>query len=261
VIGEGARPIAGATIEVLGAQPPCVALSGADGTFSFNCAASGRRVVQARQGGLVPWRSDEVMLEPLAELHLNFLLKAQAAPPALADESWLEDPLPNPVLGAAAGHPITLRAFGVVLAVVGFVLGAVLMVGVGRHLRVEKQRLSSGEVADLVMNAGRPLGQRLAASAAGTAGAQVTVSYGADELAAALVAGRMGVVAVALLAPLLVGVAVVGFALAALVGQPRYLFGGMMLVAAGFVIVPVIITVQAVRKSRRVVTDSATAAR
>src|SRR5689334_6527734 len=45
VIGEGAHPVAGATVFVVGALPPCTTTSGPDGTFSLACAATGTRSV------------------------------------------------------------------------------------------------------------------------------------------------------------------------------------------------------------------------
>jgi hypothetical protein len=256
VIGAGATPIAGATVEVLEAQPPCTSVTGPDGNFSLTCAATGRRSMRATWGALVPWQLDDLDFAPDHSLHLNFMLLPRQAPAVAVPSGtvgWWEAPLPNPALGTWLGRTITLRALGIAMAIAGFVLGAGLIVLVSRRLRVEKRRLSADEAADLVMNARRPLGQRVMPVAVGAVGAQVSLSYGAEELAAAIEARRWGVLAASLVAPLLVSAAVVGFALAILVGQPLYLFVGMLVMAAGFVVTPVIIVVQAlsaVRKQR-----------
>src|SRR5688500_17316314 len=41
VIGEGARPVAGALVQVGGSAQPCETRSGADGTFTLACDAAG----------------------------------------------------------------------------------------------------------------------------------------------------------------------------------------------------------------------------
>jgi len=81
----------------------------------------------------------------------------------------------------------------------------------------------------------------------GARGVEWSTSYGAEEIAAAVKARRWGLVLASLLAPVLIGVATLGFSLALLVGQPRYLFGLMLLVPAGFVVTPLVLVVQALR--------------
>ena len=64
MIGEGARPVAGAEVRVAGADPPCATTTAADGTFSLPCPAPGRHVVRASFGDLRPWEIGDVELGP-----------------------------------------------------------------------------------------------------------------------------------------------------------------------------------------------------
>jgi hypothetical protein len=249
VLGKDLRPLPGASVAVVDAG--CETVSDAEGTFRLRCEASGPRRVRVFTGaGLAS--EQEVELGPDRLVHLNFLL---APPPAAAPAPPPPDGetrLPNPVLTTLGGQPVTLRALGVVMAVAGFLLGflAMLVVGRGLGLAVEKRSLTPGEVGDLVFNPNRALGPDRVQPVAvvGARGASYSLSYGVEEIEAAFRAGKRGLVAASLIPPLLVAVAVVGFALALLVGQPLYLFVGMMIVPLGFLATPVIIVVKA-RKS------------
>ena len=247
VLGPGLRPLAGASIAVVGAG--CETVSGADGTFTLRCEATGPKRVRAFAGG-GPANEQEVELGPDRMIHLNLLL----APPVVAAPAVPVDGsvLGNPVVTSVGGHPLTLRALGVVMAVAGFVLGflAMLVVGRGLGLAVEKRRLDAGEVGELVLNAGKLRSERLyPVAVVGAAGRSWSLSYGVDELAAAFAARRHAWIAASLVPPILVAAAVVGFALALMVGQPLYLFVAMMVVPLGFVVTPVMIIVQARKRA------------
>ena len=84
-------------------------------------------------------------------------------------------------------------------------------------------------------------------AAYGARGVERSTSYGAEEIAAAVKARRWGPVAASVIAPLLVGAAVLGFLIALLVGQPRYLFAMMLGIPAGFLITPIVLVAQALR--------------
>jgi hypothetical protein len=261
VIGEGARPIGGATVEVLRAasEPRCATTSAADGTFSLSCAATGRHVVRASFGDLRPWEVEDVELGPGREIHLNFLLlpatataPAGSLPGGPADTGgfWSRR-VPNPVLGSWRGSPITLRVLAIGVAVVSFVLGALTMMALGRRFGVETRRLSAGEVGDMILNPHMPAaGERVTPIAvAGARGASATVSYDADKIAAALAARRYGLVFVALVvAPGLFALFSLALAVAILVGQEAYLLCGMLLVPAGFLLTSVMMGLQAFRR-------------
>lgn len=252
VIGDGGVRIEGALVEVLrpAGEPPCRTHSVDDGTFSLPCDAEGRYSLRASFGELAPWQIEDVELAPDRLLQLNFLLRAPVAPAdrAVAEsaaEGGLGAPLENRVLAIWQGHAVTRRAAGIALAVAGFVLGAILMLSIGRHLHRESGPLSEAETADLVVNARRRIGRRLTPVVAGARGAGATVSYGVEEIAALLEARRHGVVLIAMLAPLCFAIATLGFAVAMLVDQPLYLFLAMMLVPLGFLLVPLIILIKA----------------
>jgi hypothetical protein len=264
VIGDGARPIAGATVQVVRAasEPPCETATAADGTFRLPCAASGRHVVRASFGDLRPWAIDDVDLGPGREVYLNFmLLPASAMPPlgALPDAPtqpagfWTRR-LPNPVLATWQGRPITLRMLATGVAAVSFVLGVLTMLLLGRRFGVKTRRLAADEVGDMILNPHMPAaGERVSPVAvAGARGASATISYGADEIAAALAAHRYGLVLAALvIAPGLFALFALGLAVAMLVGQELYLLCGMLLVPAGFLLTPAAIGIQALARRRK----------
>ena len=254
VIGDGARPIAGATVFVVGALPPCTTTSGPDGTFSFSCAATGAHAVRATFGDLRPWQVDDLDLQPDADVHLNFMLLPAAAPtlPAspvtTAEPGFWSRPVPNPVLATWGGRPITLRLLAIVVAATCFPLGGLTMFALGRRFGVRTRALSPDEVGDMVLNPIRPtVGERTTPIAAvGARGAEATVSYGTDEIATALVEKRWGLVLAALVvAPGLFAASALGFVVALLVGQETWLLAAMLLVPAGFLVTPVMIGVQA----------------
>ena len=264
VIGEGALPVAGAKVEVVrgASDPPCETTTAADGTFSLSCAARGRHVLRATFGELRPWEINEVELGPGFEVHLNFmLLPATATGPASVFPDGAADTtgfwsrrLPNPVLANWQGTPVTLRIVAIGVAAVSFVLGALTMLSLGRIFGVEKRRLSPGEVGDMVLNPSMPAaGERVTPIAvAGARGASATISYDADEIAAALTAGRYGAVFVALVvAPGLFALFAFALALAMLADQEVWLFCAMLLVPAGFVLTPVVIGIQALARARK----------
>ena len=131
-----------------------------------------------------------------------------------------------------------------------FAVGGLTMFSLTRHFGVHKRRLSGREAADLVLNPQRPrVGEHVVPIAAALAtGVEATVSYAAEDIAAALTARRHSLLFVSLvLAPLLFATAVVGFGLALLVGQPVCLLAGIGVVASFFVATPAIILVQAIR--------------
>jgi len=130
VIGEGARPIAGATVFVVGALPPCTTTTGPEGTFSFSCEATGTHTVRATFGDLRPWQVDDVPLEPNADVHLNFMLlpATTASAPAAAHGLWTR-PVPNPVRPTVGVGQETWLLAAMLLVPAGFVLTAV-MIGV-----------------------------------------------------------------------------------------------------------------------------------
>jgi hypothetical protein len=262
VIGEGARPIAGATVAVVrhAAEPPCAATTAADGSFALTCSATGRYAVRASAGDLRPWQIDDVELGPERSIHLNFMLlpatgTAAAAPSdaSAAAAGFWSRPVPNPVLATWGGHAVTLRVLAAATACVAFVLGAATVIALGRRFGVETRRLSAGEVGDMILNPHMPtVGERVTPVAvAGARGAAASVSYGADEIAAALAAGRYGVVFVALaVVPGLFAVLTLAMAVAMLVNQEWYLLLGMLLVPAGFLLTAVMIGAQAWTRSR-----------
>jgi hypothetical protein len=252
VIGVGARPIAGARVEVLGAGGAvCATTTAADGTFALSCAVTGPHAVRASSGDLRPWQHDAIELGPDRDVHLNFMLlpAAAGAPPAAEAPGFFTRRLPNP----AVAPGLSLRALAIIVAAACFVLGALTMFALGRQFGIDTRRLAPGEVADLVLNPARPaVGERVSPVAAvGATGASATISYDADKIAAALAAGRHGLVFVALVvAPGLFALAALGFMLAVLIGQETYLFVGALLVPAGFLLTPIVIGVQALRRRR-----------
>jgi hypothetical protein len=170
--------------------------------------------------------------------------------PAAEPGFWLR-PVPNPVLAGWQGSPITLRVLAIGVAVGSFLLGALTMLSLGRYFGVETRRLSAGEVGDMVLNPTMPAaGERVTPIAVvGARGASATVSYGSDEIAAALAARRYGVVFVALVvAPGLFALFALAMAVAMLVGQEMYLLGAMLVVPAGFVLTPIMIGIQAFKR-------------
>jgi hypothetical protein len=85
--------------------------------------------------------------------------------------------------------------------------------------------------------------------AVGARGASATVSFGADEIAAAIAERRYGLVFASLvIAPGLFALASLGLAVAMLLGQEAWLLYGMLLVPAGFVLTPLVIGIQAVAR-------------
>lgn len=263
VVGDGGRPVAGATVQVVrvAAEPPCQTTTAADGTFSLSCAANGLHVVRASFGDLRPWEIEDVELEPGREIYLNFMLlpvtatapaDALAAGPTEAAGFWSR-PLPNPVLGSWQGTAITLRMLAIGVAVVSFLLGAATMMSLGRRFGIEKRRLSADEVGDLVLNPHMPAaGERVTpALVVGARGASVTVTYGADEIADAFAARRYGTVLVALvIAPGLFALFSMALALAMLIGQETYLLCLALIVPAGFLLTAVAIGIQAAGRNR-----------
>lgn len=259
VIGEGAHPIAGATVQIVRAQPPCDTTTVADGTFSLPCAATGRYVVRASFGDLRAWEIEDVELGPDRAVHLNFLLLPAAAvapagsvPAAAADTTgfWSRR-VPNPTLATWQGRAVTLRTAAIAVGAVAFLLGALTMLALGRRFGIETRRLSAGEVGDLILNPHMPAaGERVTPVAvAGARGAAATVSYGVDEIAGALAARRYGLVFVALvLAPGWFALFALALATAIMVGQELYLFCAMLLVPAGFAFTAVMIGIQAVSR-------------
>lgn len=253
VIGEGARPVAGATVEVVHAG--CETTTQRDGTFSLPCAASGRHVLRASFGDLQPWQIEDVELGPDRELQANFMLMpapGAAARPADRGGFWTRR-LPNPEITTWQGRPITLRVLAIVVAVASFVLGVLTMLSLGGRFGVRTRRLSAGEVGDLVLNQTMPtVGERVTPVATvGPRGASATISYDADDIAAALAAGSYGLVFVSLVvAPGLFALFSLGLAVAMLVGQEMYLFYGMLLVPAGFLLTPIVIGVQALARRK-----------
>jgi hypothetical protein len=78
------------------------------------------------------------------------------------------------------------------------------------------------------------------------------VSFGADEIAAALAARRYGLVFMALvLAPLLFALFSIAFEVAMLVGQESYLLYAGLLIPAGFLLTPIVIGRQARQRRAR----------
>lgn len=264
VVGPEGGPFGGAIIEVVSpnGERRCATVSPPDGRFALPCDASGPHTVRASSGNLQPWEIADVELAPDRTLELNFLLGSTnvgadtTVPLNAAPEPagfWTRR-LPNPVVAHWGAMPVTLRAAAVAAAAIAFVLGALTMIALGRRLGVEVRRLSPDAVGDLLLNPQRPaVGERLTPIAVvGARGAEATISYGADEIAAALAAGRYGMVFVALvIAPGLFALGALAFAFALLAGQEAYLFYGMLMVPAGFVLTALIIGVQAMRLARR----------
>ena len=258
MLGEGARPVGGATVRVVrpASEPPCETTTASDGTFRLACAASGRYAVRSSFESLRQWEVGDVELGPGREVFLNFMLLPASAtapidvPPdasAPAAGFWTR-PLPNPVLFDWQGNAITLRVLAIAVAAASFVLGALTMLALGRRFGVETRRLSAGEVGEMVLNPQMPsAGEHITPIAvAGARGASASVSYGVDEIAAALAARRYGVVFAALvIAPALFALSTIGFAVAMLAGEEMWLFCAMLLVPAGFLITPAVIGVQA----------------
>lgn len=259
VIGEGARPIAGAAVEVVQAasQTPCRSTTGSDGTFSFRCDATGRYTIRASYGELRPWEIADIELTPHGTVHLNFLL-VPATTRALDDSlaivtrqeelSFWTRPVPNPIVLRWNGIHVTLRMAAIAIAPISFILGALTMFALGRRFGIQTRRLSPNEVGDMVLNPITPtVGERVTPIAvAGARGASATVSYSADEIAIALAERRYGLVFVALvIAPGLFALFALAFALAMLIGQETYLLCAMLLVPAGFVLTPIMIARQA----------------
>jgi hypothetical protein len=267
VVGDGMQPVAGATVEVLRAEPACTTTTAADGTFSLPCAASGRYVVRASFGDLRPWDVDDIELQAGAQIHLNFLLVAGAlsAPTDSTDPTDRSEPsdsfwhrlLPNPVLATWRGTAVTLRLAAIGAAAISFVLGALTMLAVGRRFGIETRRLSKREVGEMVLNPHTPgAGERVTPIAVvGARGASASVQFGADEIAAALAQRRYGLAFVALVvAPGLFATFSLALALAMLAGHELYLFCFLLLVPGGFVVTAIAIFVQA--RSRRASADS-----
>jgi hypothetical protein len=261
VVGEGSRPLAGAVVEVVrdNAEALCAITSAADGSFSLPCAASGRYTVRASFGHLRSWQIDDVELDPGREVHLNFVLLPVASEnptDARSDDApnfWSRR-LPNPVLTTWQGHWITLRITAIVVAGISFVLGAVTMVAIGRRFGVQRRRLSDGEVGEMILNPHMPVvGERITPVAVtGARGAAAGISYGADEIAAALAARHYGLVFAALVAaPGLFALFGTALAVAMLIEHELYLLYGMLLVPTGFVLTPIIIGIQALRRGRK----------
>lgn len=264
VIGEGARPLDGAIVEVVQAPgaPPCRTATGADGTFTLPCAATGPHAVRASLGDLRPWQIDDIDLTPAAEVHLNFLLvpaSATALDGSLAvtaseaSASLWTGPVPNPIVAHWQQRPITLRMLAIIVAPITFLLGAATMLGIGRRFGIATRRLSDSEVGDMVLNPHLPrVGERVTPVAVvGGRGAEARVSYGADEIRAALAAGRYGLVLLSLvIAPGLFALFSLAFALAILIGHETYLLAALLLVPAGFVFTAIIIGVQTLRTNR-----------
>ena len=77
------------------------------------------------------------------------------------------------------------------------------------------------------------------------------MSYGADEIVAALRDRRYGLLLLALvIAPGFFALFSLALALAMLIGQEAYLLYGMLLVPAGFLLTPLIIGIQALVRLR-----------
>lgn len=264
VVGPDGRPFGSAIVEVVtpNGERRCATVSAPDGRFALPCDAVGPHTVRASSGTLQPWEIADVELAPDRTLELNFLLRSAdvdsgTSIPMSADPEpggfWTRR-LPNPVVGHWGATPVTLRAVAVAVAVIAFVLGALTMVALGRRIGVEYRRLSPDEVGDMVLNPQRPaVGERLTPIAVvGGHGAEARISYGADEIAAALAAGWYGVVFVALvIAPGLFALCALAFAFALLAGQEACLFYAMLMVPAGFVLTALIIGVQAALLARR----------
>ena len=253
VIGPGARPVAGARVEVLRAELPCETRTAADGTFSLPCAATGVHAVRASHDDLHPWEVGAVMLSTDGEVHLNFMLMPVSA--SALDTTAAEPPagfwtrrVPNPVLTTWQEHPITLRVLAMVVAALSFPLGALTMVALGRRFGIETRRLSAGEVGEMVLNPMMPpAGEHVTPIATvGARGASATISFGADEIAAALAERRYGLVFMALVvAPALFAAFSLGLGVAILIGQEVYLLCAMLVVPAGFLLTAIMIGIQA----------------
>ena len=263
VIGERYRPVGGATVQVVpnGMEKPCETTTAADGTFSLSCVATGRYAVRASFGQLRPWEIEDVELGPGRSVYLNFMLlpvgatASGALPSSVTDETgfWTRR-VPNPVLATWNGSAITLRILAIVVAAVSFVLGASTMMWLGRRFGMEKRRLSEGEVGDLLLNPHMPAaGERVSPVAVvGARGASANVSYGVEEIAAALAAHRYGLVLVALvIAPGLFASFSIALLTAILVGQDVYLLFAMLLVPAGFIATPIVIGIGAYKQLRQ----------
>jgi hypothetical protein len=264
VIGEGARPVTAATVQVVrgDSKPVCATTTSVDGTFSLPCAATGRYSVRASFGDLRPWQVDDIELAEGREFHLNFMLlpaTALAPPDAVRSDpshsvGFWSRRVPNPVLVTWRDRPITLRIVAIAVAAVSFPLGALTMLALGGRFGIERRRMSAGQVGDLVLNPHRPgVGERVTPVAVvGARGAEGRVSFGADEIAAALAERRYGLVFVALvIAPAFFALFSAALALAMLVGQEQYLLYGMLLVPAGFLLTPIMIGIQALKRRNR----------
>src|SRR5262245_5032012 len=100
VIGEGARPVAGAAVQIVGAQPPCETTTAADGTFSLPCAATGRYTVRASFGDLRAWEIEDIELGPGRAVHLNL-----AGCPSSRSERLPDDGSGSPIYGTVEVYP------------------------------------------------------------------------------------------------------------------------------------------------------------
>lgn len=251
VLGEGLRPLGGARVRVVG-QEGCATATRSNGSFELHCAATGVHVLEASSGALAPSRIEGVELGPDRLAQLTFLLQpATAAVATTANVDGLGAPLPNPVVATWLGRAVSLRALGVMVAAAAFLLGIACLLVVARRLGMERRRLSKPEAAELVLNARNRLAERVRpVVAAGARGVQWFASYGVEEIATAIQARRYGLVAASVFAPASIGVAALGFLLALLVGQPRYLFAFLLLVPAGFLVTPLVMLGQAFRASR-----------
>lgn len=177
-------------------------------------------------------------------------LEASAPSEVAAGDVWTM-PVPNPIVAHWHGRAISLRLAAAVVAAISFVLGAMAMLGLGRRFGVATRSLTSEEVGEMILNPQRPaVAERVQPIAtAGARGAEATVSFGADEIAAALAQRRYGVVLLALVvAPFLFALASAGFAVALLVEQELWLLLAMLLVPAGFIATAMVIGVQALSR-------------
>lgn len=257
VLSSSNEPFPRAVVQAvrLPSGPAEAATTGLDGTFAVSCPSPGQYVVFASAPGSELVKTAPVNVGPKGTTGLTLRLTGAPAQefPAQADASeagFLSAPLSNPVLTTAGGQPLTLRAAGVVVAVAGAVLTVLLVLVLRRSARVDRRALSSAEAADLVVNARRTLGNRLQARAYGGRGVAWSLTIDAEVMGRYLEARRYDLIVASFAAAGLLSVAVLGFGTALLVGQPRWLFGGVLLVAGMFVITPAIILGQALRARR-----------
>jgi hypothetical protein len=210
------------------------------------------QTLRASRDGLEPW-TVEATLAADAALHLNFMLRppqgsgAAGSTPAERDVSSARV-IPNPVVVRWGERMFSLRMVAAATAAITFVVGGFVMLAIGRRFGVATRTLSSEEVADLVTNPLMPsVGERRhPVAAVGARGAAAEVSFGADEIVAALAAGPYGLVALALVVvPTLLATSSLAFAVAMLVGQETYLLYAALLVPLGFVGTALVIGAQA----------------